>query len=53
MVTGLDRGTECSASGIRMLGMVAKTKREWNKFGFVVAYLAVFFLVMRFVFHFE
>ncbi len=29
-----------------------KSKREWNKFGFVIAYLVVFFLVMRFVFHF-
>jgi hypothetical protein len=30
-----------------------ESKREWNKFGFVMAYLVVFFLVMRFVFHFR
>ena len=29
-----------------------KSKREWNRFGIVAAYLVVFFLVMRFVFHF-
>lgn len=27
-----------------------KTSREWRKFGFVAAYLFVFYCVMRFVF---
>ena len=30
-----------------------KSKREWNRFGFLMAYLVVFFLVMRFVFQFR
>lgn len=29
-----------------------KSKCEWNRLGWVAAYLLVFFLVMRFVFHF-
>jgi hypothetical protein len=28
-----------------------KSKREWNRFGWVMAYLIVFFSVMIFVFH--
>jgi hypothetical protein len=27
-----------------------KSEKEWRKFGFLVAYLIVFFVVMRFVF---
>lgn len=40
-----------------LLGFVAtwlwwpKSKKEWNRFGIVAAYLIVFYLVMRFVFH--
>ena len=30
-----------------------KSKREWNRFGWVAAYLVAFYLVMRFVFQFE
>jgi hypothetical protein len=30
-----------------------KAKREWTRFGWVAAYLLVFFLVMRFVFDFN
>jgi hypothetical protein len=29
-----------------------KSNREWRRFGFVLAYLAVFFSVMVFTFHF-
>jgi hypothetical protein len=30
-----------------------KSDKEWRKFGFVSAYLIVFYLVMRFVFHMD
>jgi hypothetical protein len=37
-------------AGYACWGWWPKSKREWNKFGFVMAYLIVFFLVMRYVF---
>jgi len=36
--------------GYTCLAWCPKSKREWNQFYFVVAYLAFFFLVMIFVF---
>ena len=30
-----------------------KSEREWRRFGFVLAYLVVFYLVMRYVFAFK
>ena len=30
-----------------------RSDREWNKFGLVMAYLVVFYLVMKFVFRFR
>lgn len=40
-------------AGYLCWGWWPKSNREWNKFGFIMAYLIVFFLVMRFVFHFR
>jgi hypothetical protein len=44
---------EWLASWHCVLDLVAKDNREWRKFGWVIAYLIVFYLIMRFVFHFQ
>jgi hypothetical protein len=39
--------------GFACLAWWPKSNREWRKFGFVLAYLAIFFSVMILVFHFR
>jgi len=38
-------------AGYAFWGWWPKSKREWNRFGWVMAYLIAFFSVMIFVFH--
>lgn len=38
-------------AGYALWGWWPKSKREWNRIGWVVAYLIVFFSIMIFVFH--
>jgi hypothetical protein len=52
IATDLNYGAECSAGGVRVLAWWPKSNREWRRFGFVLAYLVVFFSVMVFTFHF-